>query len=172
MSSLIRLFLDICLLRRGPQDVPASVVLMQLCTVLYLATSFGLLVFDESPMWQNFTKVAIDFGIFRAIVWGALLWRDYTARWQQTWTALMGSCALLAIVAIPITQWLYLGADAGSVDPVAVLLWFGMLLWNLAVIGHVMRHALQTPLAFGVMVAVGYLLVSVTTIELLFPRVH
>lgn len=170
MYQLIRLFLDICLLRRGPQDVPASVVLMQLCTLTYLFSSFGLLAFEETPVLQNLAKVAIDFLFFAAIVWGALVWRGHTARWLQTWTALMGSCTLLALVALPTIRWLYLGAEAGAVDPLAVLLWFGILLWNLAVIGHVLRHAMQAPFALGMAVAIGYLLVSVTTIEILFPR--
>lgn len=170
MSSLIRLFLDICLLRRGPQDVPASTTLMQLCTLLYLVSGFVLLVFDETPVWQNAAKVAIDFGLFMAIVWGALVWRGHRARWQQTWTALMGSCTLLALVALPIIRWVFVSAEGGAVAPLAATLWFGIVLWNLAVIGHVMRHALQLPFGIGVLIAVGYLVMSVTAIDLVFPQ--
>ncbi|GAB4357771.1 MAG: hypothetical protein Kow006_25770 [Gammaproteobacteria bacterium] len=145
-------------------------VLMQLCTLAYLASSFGLLMFEEGSLGQTLIKVAIDVLFFGGIVWGALVWRGYTARWMQTWTALTGSSTLLALIALPTIRWLYLGAEAGTVDPLALLLWFGMLLWNLAVIGHVLRHALQVPLGLGVAIAVGYLLASVTTIEILFPR--
>ena len=143
---------------------------MQLSTLFYLGSSFAMLVFDKTPLWQNAAKVAIDFGLFLAIVWGALVWRGYTARWQQTWTALMGSSTLLALFALPIIRWVLLGAEAGVVDPLAAILWFGMVLWNLAVIGNVMRQALQMPFAFGVLIAIAYLLLSVTAIDLIFPR--
>ena len=42
MLALFNLFLDICLLRKGPQDVPASVPLVKMCLLAYGLS--GLLV--------------------------------------------------------------------------------------------------------------------------------
>ena len=42
MLRLITIWLDICLLRAGPQDVPASRVLLWLTLIAYLLVSFLL----------------------------------------------------------------------------------------------------------------------------------
>ena len=42
--------------------------------------------------------------------------------------------------------------------------------WQLLVQGHVMRHALQTSLGVGVLVALAFFAISVTIGSFLFPQ--
>ena len=41
MLQLINRFVDICLLRRGPQDLPASPLLTGLCVAIYFALVYA-----------------------------------------------------------------------------------------------------------------------------------
>ena len=44
LSTLSKAFLDICLLRKGPQDLPQSSVLLSLCLILYTVINVLLTV--------------------------------------------------------------------------------------------------------------------------------
>jgi len=60
-------------------------------------------------------------------------------------------------------------ADNGG--PSAFLMLFLMLtlVWSLAVMGHVLRHALEVSRGLGVTFAVAYFLLSQLLMEVLFP---
>lgn len=169
MIQLLNLFFEICLFRRGPQDVPASAVLLRLSVLLYLAAGVILLAVDGSPLWQSAAKALLDFGLLAGMTWVVLRWRGHQGRFAQTLTALAGTGALLALVALPVVYWLHAGAAAGQVDALAALAWFAILIWSLAVIGHILRHALEVALAAAILLAVAYLAVSVVVVGLLFP---
>lgn len=170
MTQLLRLFFDICLFRRGPQDVPASAWLLRAVLVLYLALGVVLLALDGSPLWRSVAKALVDLALLTGITWGALSWKQHQARFAQTMTALLGTGVVLSVIALPVARWLFLSTANGGLDPMAAMIWFLLLLWSLAVIGHVMRHALQGPFALGMLIAVTYLVAQITLLEWLFPR--
>lgn len=170
MTQLLRLFFDICLFRRGPQDVPASVWLLRAVLALYLVLGIVLLTLDGGPVWRSVAKALIDLALLGGITWGALSWRRYQARFAQTMTALLGTGVILSVIALPVVRWLYLSTTAGGPDPLAAMIWFALLLWSLAVMGHVMRHALQGTFALGMLFAVTYLVAQITLLDLLFQR--
>ena len=49
MSALVQLFLDIMLMRPGPQDVPASTVLCAVCTAAYALLGFLSVLLNSPP---------------------------------------------------------------------------------------------------------------------------
>ena len=75
---------------------------------------------------------------------------------------------ILNLLALPLV---YLTADAPvqgePVFPYALLL--GLLVWSLAVFGNITRHALEVPMAVGVLFGLLYLLVSYSVAGLLLP---
>ena len=74
----------------------------------------------------------------------------HTGRLAQTLTALMGSGAVIgAIVLVLFVAFAQLPA----------LPRLGVFLWNLLVMGHILRHALSTHLVAGFFIAVGYAVV-------------
>lgn len=167
---LTRLFFDICLFRRGPQDVPASMWLLRVVLALYVGLGVVMLSVDGGSLWRGIAKALVDLALLTGITWGALSWRRLQARFVQTMTALLGTGVVLSAVALPVVRWLYLSTSAGSVDPAAAMIWFVLLIWSLAVMGHVMRNALQGSYALGAMFAVGYLVAQITLLDLLFPE--
>jgi hypothetical protein len=87
----------------------------------------------------------------------------------QTLTAMAGSGSLLGLVALPLVLW---GQPSQAEEQVSGLLlyaWLLLLLWNLLVAGHILRHALSTSLGIGVGVALLYALFSMQLVAALFP---
>ncbi len=148
--------------------MPASRELAVLCLLGYAASSFLLALATQS------TQVAILSGLLDALLLAAisyallLIWR-LPQRWLQTTTALSGTGIIFSVAAMPLS---YLLANTGNNNPLALLLFLSvifLLVWNIAVMAHIMRHALSSSFAMGVLVAMFYVWVITATINNLFP---
>lgn len=168
MLRLITIWLDICLLRAGPQDVPASRVLLWLTLIAYLLVSF-LLSQPGYPSAVAARVAGVDLALLVVFVTAPLYLLDKTARIGQTLAALAGSGALLGVLALPVIRVVLAGQVAGEVPPTAALVWLILFGWSLLVVAHIMRHALSVAFAVGLGVAVLYTLVAMQVIGTLFP---
>lgn len=167
MKRLIEQFWNICLLRKAPQDLPASDVLMFLAVTLYLTTSF-LMAMPQLPLASSALAAVIDTLLMSGMSYIMLWARLMPERWRQTLTALAGSGALLGAIAIPLVYW---EAQAGASSQAALvpqMLLLAMLVWNLAVIAHILRHALSIAMALGALLSTFYLYISIRIIRTLF----
>jgi hypothetical protein len=168
---LIRLFLDICLLRRGPQDLPASGLLLGLALLANLVVSVVLLGLETD--WTD--------AVIQALVGGAMLLgflfitlkaAGLTPRFLQTSIAMLGSDALISSFAVPLLAMMVLASpDEKSADFFLLILkivFLMLMLWYVAVMAHILRHALSRPLGIAVALALVYVLASVQIMSMLF----
>lgn len=73
---------------------------------------------------------------------------------------------MISATAIPLLALLLMAPEA---KPVYIFLTF-LLLWHLAVVGHILRHALAIPFFYGVALAFGYVVISYQVMMALFDR--
>ena len=169
MLLLVKTWLDLCLLRRGPQDLPGSGFFLGLSLVCYAVVS--LLVATPSFGVADAALLAmIDTGMLAVFVVLLLYLQGKTERIYQVLSALAGSGSLMGLFALPLVL---LVAPDQPADQVPVLLggfWLLLLIWNLFVMAHIMRHALSSSFAIGLGVAVLYALVSMQIVASLFPQ--
>jgi hypothetical protein len=157
MHALIFRFLDICMLRSGPQDLPASVFLLRV--VLALNILVGTLVsmpvsgFDRALM-----EVILDIALLAMLLYAGLQWRGLTVRFAQIFIALMGTGIVLGMLMMPVIYQLVAANAANEPAPVAALAWWGIVLWNVTVFAHILRHGFNIHLAYGFVLAIGYIL--------------
>lgn len=140
---LLMTFINLCLLRANPQDLPVAPALTVMALLAYTLVSVGLSFSDlglgRATLWS-----VLDTGVLAILTHSALLLRRFPERFHQTLTALMGSGALLGLLAWPIITLQHVTAQ------------LILLAWNLAVVAHILRHALSIPLALGIIVSLGY----------------
>lgn len=168
MSRLILIWFDICLLRAGPQDLPASRELLGLSMVSYTLASF-LLSLPGYPLVAAGQLALMDVSLVVVFAAIALYLTGKMARLTQTLTALSGTGALLGLIALPVIQLLASGKEAGQPALLAGLLWLLLFGWNLIVVAHIMRHALSVNFPVATGIAVLYTLVALQMINALFP---
>ncbi len=166
MFEIIKLLFDICLFKKGPQDLPPSVWLLRGLVVVDVCVSFLMLSIRTD--WLN--------SLLQAIV-GALLvvgfsWLMlYLARkWErfvQTTIAFLGTDALISFFALPGMASMAIGTGA----LLAFIITIGLMIWHWAVTGHIIRNALGQSWAFSLGLAFLYILGSYQVIALLFPDV-
>lgn len=167
--------IELCLFRRGPQDLPyrpplalaclLATVLVELYTNLRIGEPMGLVI-----------PTVLASALF-ALVATRLVLRlaGHEPRYWQTLLALAGSGLLFAAVAAPVR--IAIGPidpailQGSALPPTAYMIVALMGLWRLAVIGHIWRHALQIRLPVGILVGLGLFLLEMALIVVLFAPV-
>ncbi len=159
MRALFDLFLDICLLRRGPQDVPASAALLTAVLGAYGISSM-LVLLVSSQAATAIIQALLDVGLLAALTYTLLNLSGYQARFVQTLTTLAGTGTLLGLIALPLVLWMSRTASDEGGSGAASLLFLLLLVWSIAVMSHVLRHALSTSRWVGLLYTFGYLAIS------------
>jgi hypothetical protein len=170
MTDLIRLFTQIALLRRGPQDVPASPLLLALTVCGYLGVNLlvGALLPPDTYWWQ---ELLID--TLFTLVWYFVLLRllGRPERTLQTATAVFGFQAVLSPLLIS-AEWLVrrFSEDSSWQVPITCA---GLLLfvWLIAANSHVVKAALEWSATSSVALVILQTLVGWLLLFALFPPV-
>jgi hypothetical protein len=168
MPRLITIWLDICLLRAGPQDLPASRTLLGLTVGSYLLVSL-LLSLPGFPGETAILVAVLDLALLVAFTAALLYFFGKWVRLRQTLTALTGTGTLLGMLALPVVYLLSRGAEENPVAGIAALWWLFLFGWSLLVIAHIMRHALSISFPYAIAIAVLYTLVALQLMAVLFP---
>ncbi|MGR9115803.1 MAG: hypothetical protein ACU85E_08550 [Gammaproteobacteria bacterium] len=165
MFEITTLFFDICLLKKGPQDIPPSYGLLYCLIVVYALISF--LVLFTAADWQN-AVLQIPVEIVLVIVFTKFMLSlvRKPERYVQTACALFGTDALISFFALPSVA----SMTAGKVTLLAFAVMLGFTVWHWLVIGHVFRHALSQSLSFGLGIAFLYIFAMFQILALLFPE--
>jgi hypothetical protein len=165
MSKLINVFWKICLLRLAPQDLPSSAFLMYFSVAAYAFASLLVGLVSLDPLSALLSAV-LDVALVAALTM-LLLWiKELAARFQQTFTALMGTGAILGFLALPVVFLQAHAGEQGAALPSVMIL--VLMVWNLNVVGHILRHAITAPFFVGVLLALIYMYVSISVMRSLF----
>jgi hypothetical protein len=160
---LIVLFVDICLFKKGPQDVPASRLLFGLALAAYWVVGIALLSLHSD--WLEAVGQAVTESLLLLVFcWVLLRLTNRLSRLLQTTTALLATDALISLPGALLLSWWLARPDAAGLQ-------FGLValtIWHLAVISQVLRLAVSRPLAFGVVLALTYVGVTYTIMTMLF----
>jgi hypothetical protein len=168
MKDIIRLFTQIALLKRGPQDLPASMLLLVLAICGYLCVNF-IVSFALPPdeHWQGPLLVDTLF----TLVWYVALLRllGRPERMLQTVTAVFGLQTVLSPLVVAST-WLLrrVGEDASWQLPLTCV---GLLLlaWLIAANSHVVKAALEWPGPASVALVILQMIAAWLLVFALFP---
>ncbi|MCK4842977.1 MAG: hypothetical protein KAT04_14035 [Methylococcales bacterium] len=165
MYEFLKLFFDICLLKKGPQDIPVSQWLLRLLIAIYAGISFFILVLN-SDVFNTILQVIVELALILSSTAIILYIANKRSRYQQTASALMATDALISFFALPAMATLVVQSS-----DLAVITIFCLMLWHWVVSGHIFSQTLEQPFAFGLGVAFLYILVSYQVMALLFPEI-
>jgi len=168
MSRLITLWLDICLLRAGPQDLPHSQTLLGLTLGGYVLVSF-LLSAPGYPVGTALLIALVDLALLLIFAISLLSLVGKINRLIQTLTALVGTGTLLGLIALPLVQVLTREQVSEELVFLVSMLWLLLFGWSLLVVAHIMRHALSVSLPVALGASIVYAVVAMQIIGLLFP---
>jgi hypothetical protein len=154
----LKAFLDIVLWRRGPQDLPASQLLLWLTAAAYVAVSIVQLLLLEEPAAAWVVFVVLDPVLLTVGVYLLLKLFGKTDRFLQTATAVLGTGVVLGLGMFLPVQWLLVGAGLPPESPVAGSVALGMVVIFALVTGRILKLSTETNLFTGVTLSLTYFL--------------
>ncbi len=163
-KTLILPFIEICLLRRAPNQIPASTLLLRLAVAGYLLTGLLIALPGLSP-GEGLLSTALDFVLLFGLTGLGLYLAGRRERITQTLTALAGAGTVVNLLALPVVLWLQTSSEA----PLPSLLLLLLTIWSIAILGHILRHAFSILFAFGILLAIGYYWLLLGLLSLLLP---
>jgi hypothetical protein len=171
MTALLRLYAEIALLRRGPEDVPASVALLAVTATAYFLVNF-LIELALPPIpgpWVDHLVVDVVF----TFAWYWLLLRLFRKpeRYLQTTAAVFGYQTVIAPLWIS-GLWLFghFRDNAPALFPVSIVV-IAILIWTLTVNVRILRSALEWPVGACVGLVVLQTIAGQMLLIGLFPPV-
>ena len=166
MFDIIKLLFEICLFKKGPQDLPYSLWLLRLLLVVYIG--IRILMLSIHFDWLNvLLQIIVDVILVAGFFWIILYLAGKLGRFYQALSAVLGTDAMISFFALPGMATIETG-HGGLWVFLVVLVLVG---WHWAVTGHIIRNALDKSLSFSLGVAFLYLIGSYQVMALLFPEV-
>ncbi len=158
MNALVIQIFNIMRLRAAPQDLPHSRFLMLLCISSYLL--MGLVI---ASLDQTFALALLSAGVSTVLLvglaWLALWIRGFQGRVIQTVTAFAATGTLFELMGWPLVAYLH---QVSADDPSSLsLLVQALIIWNIGVVGHILRHAVDVAMWVGVGIALLYIHTSI-----------
>lgn len=154
LSVSVRCILDIALLRRGPQDLPFSWNLTLLAMAASIATTVAADLIQPLP-GATAAHVLVTLLYTWAFFYGVLQMRGLETRLVQTLAAVFGTDAIITLVALPLLHTMTATTGTPAIAALAILFIYG---WNIAVVAHILRHALSTSRGPAFLWGLGYIL--------------
>ena len=148
---LLRTFLDIIALRKGPEHVPDSWLLLVLSGAMMIVATFAATVLIEELAQQDF-RLTIATATFGLMFYGAVLFVfGHPRRIVRAITCVLGCGAILTVLYVAefvLFRPIVGPAAAGTVAALIAL-------WSIPVEGHIISRAIQQHRFIGVAIAVA-----------------
>ena len=179
MQQLFRLFIDVALLKKGPQDVPYSVFLFTLLFVVVFVSDIILLQIP-GPEGRAYTFVdvlkalTITYCILLSMLYLVFYMQKKTNRYLQSITALTGFGLLVNILQFPIIfliQLALINKISGMVIMISLLQMF-LFGWILVVNYHIFRQAFSSSMLFAAGLSLSYFTLGLMTQLMLLPEIQ
>lgn len=157
---LFNAFFGICCLKMKPQDISASKNLLIICLLVYGFISVQLALLSQ-PFDKAVMAGAIEVVFIMIFCFAVLQIGGKSSRWVQTVTALAGTGIIISIIALPL--YLFIGTNSETVATSDGLRVLGLLLlatlacWNIIIMGHIFRYALEINMFSSVVLAIAYI---------------
>ena len=148
---LVRTLFDITLLRKGPDSIPPSMILLMLVVGLWLFSSLAVLSLIEQYDEHDFI-IGLYTALAGVVAYTVILVvAGHSSRAVQTITAILGCGALisLAFVAEFVLFMPFLGQTITGILAQLILL------WSVPVEGHIIARALGRHWYIGILIAIG-----------------
>ena len=172
MAALLRDMLDLCLLRRGPQDLPYSPPAVTAYAAALIGVQLAFAVYHGAEGLALVSRALVTLLILFGATLALLRFRAMGNRAPQTLLALAGTSLLFALVMMPLA--LALRPYLGEKDPPASMLLIALaaiatFFWKLRVEAAIWRQALEIPVSAAYLLTFALLLAEALLLLVLVP---
>lgn len=155
---LAKLYLDLLLLRQGPQQLPVSRSWLRLLLVFYALSNVAVL-WQVAPLLAATLLGLFDLLLVATVTAGLLWAKGLFNRYQQTLSAVTGCGTVFNVLSVPLVYGGGLETMAPEQAEVLaapiLLLSIAFSCWSFAVSVHIIRHALSLSVGRSILLNIG-----------------
>jgi hypothetical protein len=149
-------YILMCLLLSSPERLPYSPHSIALTVFSYFL--IGLLLVDEQSSYAMVcAQIVLELGMLGLIAYAGLRWKKSLARFQQTFSALLGINMILTAVTIPVYRSAVSHTD--SMENLLIYVTLVILIWNLAVLSLIFKRSFEISTHLSAMISFNYFVV-------------
>ncbi len=163
--NIVRSYIDLCLFKASPADLPVSQWLLRLTLLAYFIIGTGIGLID-SPMKISVASSLADTVMMMAALWLMLNFRGMLNRYQQSLTALAGAGCCIGIVGIPVMLLFNQVNTKDQMTSYVMLLMIALMFWSLMVTAHILRDSLDIKPGTAAVLTVIYTVLSLLAVAL------
>jgi hypothetical protein len=169
MNMFFKMLFGNFVLNKGPQDLPASRVLMKLSLLVYLLSGLpGLLV--SVDFVQAVLAQALDVVVLLLFTYLCLQVFVKPERYTQTIIALASVGAIFQLIVLPILFEFKEVEEASQAMLGMSLLLLALVSWNLTVIAHIFRESFSVRLPAAIVLTISYMFITLSARKFFFPE--
>jgi hypothetical protein len=161
VQALIRFYVELCLLRRAPQDLPASAALFWTVLAAELAVGLAVGLAAGLPLGTSLAQDLLEAGLMLGALYAGLYFTRHLGRFVQAATALLGTSALISLAALIPLSLNPTGSKETDAAALGAVLLLGLMIWSTVVAGHILRHTFAISLAQGAAIAVAFQILAI-----------
>ena len=165
---LFRTFFRICLLQFSPAQLPRSYELLAVCLIAYTLVNFLLALFTAPPLDAVLASL-LESLLVALITVGLLGLHRHYGRWVETLMALAGTGCILGMIALPLFYGGTLLRDDSLLQAFMLLVFIALVVWNILIMAHILRHAASTSFGLGIVFALAYIFITSAVIAAVLP---
>ncbi len=159
MANWLNYYWRLCRLQALPQDAPRSTISQYIAITLYFVTGTIITLFSQN-FATSILVAALQTILLIFVIQIALWIKKMPERIIQTISASAGTSAVIAVIAMPLLVWVS-QAGVGS-ENVFMVFWLALVVWETAILGHILRHSLEISLLAGLGVSLLFMYLSFT----------
>jgi hypothetical protein len=161
LQALIRFFFELCLLRRAPQDLPASPALFWTALAAELVVGLAVGLAAGLPLGASLAQDVLEAGLMLGALYGGLYLTRHPARFLQAASALLGTSALISLAALIPLSLNPTGSEETDAAALGAALLLALMVWSVVVTGHILRHTFAISMAQGAAIAVAFQILAI-----------
>ncbi len=168
MKALLYKFVQIALLRATPQDLPGQGVVLWLSVAMAAITGFaGLLI--SYTVFDSLLRTVISLAVPAAFLKVVLAAQNLRPRFNQAYSALCGTSAVVYIIALPVLPAFFEAVAANGQGKLLIYFILLLDLWAVLIMAHIFKHTLSVGLASGVSMAIALVIMTLLLVETVSP---
>jgi hypothetical protein len=158
-------YLLMCLLLSSPDRLPYNPFILLLTGFVYFL--IGLMLVDSGHSYALVSaQIALELVMLGMVSYVGLSARNALPRFQQTFSALIGTNIIVTAVTIPAYRFV---ADKGNVeDNLLIYVTLAILIWNLAILSLIFKRSFEISTHLSAMISFVYFIVFQLTVFWIF----
>lgn len=168
-GSLLKLYWQICLLKKPPQTVPHGYgTLLQ--AIVFAIFTYTFAISPQFSPSMGIQHALLDLFILIVFLLGGLYAKSKKERFMQACSAACGAGGIVNLLAWPILLVMTSDSLSETAMLISSLLMLMIYVWSVLISAHVFSHTFEIKMPFAVGVALAYAYVAIQVSAAVFPR--